>query len=250
MTDWDQFKRKCREGMNNDLQYKVQFSCGRLDVTVDGTGYGRSKIEVEDDYMDTSRSYRVDNSLDEVIEAEKEVEKKVELAKDLESTEEVNGWVQAEGEPKTYLKFTNMTKSIEIRLNRSGVWTVKNVQKRSIRRAKYTLVEELLTRNPLSEVINKHVRETLEEFLKNVDGIGQSISRSMARKAVSRADGTIESMDDVKFMRPRNAKYSVTGDAKMYFDSLQFDPVERAVQEKKQELVQEEGEVGIVAEAI
>lgn len=249
MIDLEILKNKCKVGLENNVQ--VEFSIEHLDVYVDGTGY-HNKLEVHDNYIKDTRKYSLNHStsIEDVLDKEEAIAKKVEQAQDLESTMEINGWKQVETSSDTFLKFVNATKDIGLHLNSSDEWSVNGRTKKDIKEAKYSLTKELLSRNPVEEIVNEVAKKELRRWLTNVDGVGKTISRKMASDAISHADGQMESLDDVKIRRPRNVDYSLTSDVRDYFDSLSHDPIKEAVREKKKELVQEHDQTHLVAEAL
>lgn len=249
MIDLETLEEKCQVGIENKVN--VEFSISYLNVRVNGTGY-KDKVKIQDNYISEERSYSLGYSteMSDLIEKEKKKAEQVEQAKELENTMEINGWRQVETEGSTFIKFINATKEVELRLNDNDTWVMNGKRKDSIKKAKYDMVKELQARNPVAEIVNKVACEELKKWLKNVDGIGDTISRRMASKAKAAADGEIESIDDVHFRRPKNVEYSLTTDAQNYFNKLNHDPIEEAVLEKKRELVQEHGQSQLVSEAL
>lgn len=65
------------------------------------------------------------------------------------------------------------------------------------------MVNGLLSRNLIEEIVNEVAQEELRKQLKNVDGIGRTISRKLASKAKAAARGQIESLDDVRVPAPK-----------------------------------------------
>lgn len=234
-----------------DNNVEIEFSIKHLSIYINGAGF-RDDMRVNDNYANDDRTYRLRNEekLDKMIEKEKTLAEVAELAKELESQEKVNGWTRVEGDKNTFLKFVNLTKSVDLKLSYNDVWTLNGRRKSDIKEARYDMAKELMDRDPLTELLNEAVKEKLIIFLQNVDGVGETIAKKMVRTAISKANGRIESLDDIYFTRPKHVQYNITDKVESYFDRLDFDPVERAVKEKKKELVQEEGETQIIAEAI